>query len=54
VKTDVFDVQINPLGGDVRRVTMRQHHSAKDQAKALHLLEPDPNHFFRHPVGAAR
>jgi YidC/Oxa1 family membrane protein insertase len=46
VRTDVFDVEINPLGGDVRRVTMRQHHSAKDRARALHLLEPDANHFF--------
>jgi YidC/Oxa1 family membrane protein insertase len=46
VRTDVFDVEINPLGGDVRRVTMRQHHSAKDRARPLHLLEPDPAHFF--------
>jgi YidC/Oxa1 family membrane protein insertase len=46
VKTDVFDVEVNPLGGDIRRVTMRQHHSAKDRTRPLHLLEPDPAHFF--------
>src|ERR1700716_4259450 len=31
VKTDLFDVELNTLGGDIRRVTMRQVYSAKDR-----------------------
>ena len=46
VKTDVFDVEINTLGGDIRRVTMRQHHSALDRSQPLTLMEPDPKHYF--------
>src|SRR5438552_5906988 len=39
VKTDVFDVEINTLGGDIRRVTMKQHHSALDRSQPLTLME---------------
>src|SRR5258708_4890076 len=46
VKTDLFDVELSTLGGDVRRVTMKQVHSALDRAQPLTLLEPDPKHFF--------
>ena len=46
VKTDVFDVDINTQGGDVRRVTMKQVHSALDRKQPLVLMEPNPKHYF--------
>src|SRR5258706_140302 len=46
VKTDVFDVELSTLGGDIRRVTMKKVHSAQDRNLPLTLLEPDPQHFF--------
>jgi YidC/Oxa1 family membrane protein insertase len=46
VKTDLFDVEISPLGGDIRRVTMRQQHSALDSTQPLTLVAADPKHYF--------
>jgi YidC/Oxa1 family membrane protein insertase len=46
VKTDLFDVELNTLGGDIRRVTMKQVHSALDRTQPLTLLEPDAKHYF--------
>jgi YidC/Oxa1 family membrane protein insertase len=46
VKTDLFDVEINTQGGDIRRVTMKQQHSALDSSKPLTLMEPDAQHYF--------
>ena len=46
VKTDLFDVELNTLGGDIRRVTMRKVHSALDRTQPLTLMEPDPKHYF--------
>ena len=46
VKTDLFDVELNTLGGEIRRVTMKQQHSALDRTQPLTLMEPDPKHFF--------
>ena len=46
VKTDLLDVELNTLGGDIQRVTMREVHSARDRTKPLTLLEPDPKHYF--------
>jgi YidC/Oxa1 family membrane protein insertase len=46
VSTDLFDVELNTYGGDIRRVTMKQQHSALDRAKPLTLLEPDLKHYF--------
>jgi YidC/Oxa1 family membrane protein insertase len=46
VRTDVFDVELSTLGGDIRRVTMKKVHSAQDRNLPLTLLEPDPQHFF--------
>ena len=46
VKTDLFDVELNTLGGDIRRVTMKQQHSALDRTQALTLMEPDPKHYY--------
>ncbi len=46
VRTDLFDVELSTLGGDVRRVTMKQVHSALDRAQPLTLLAPDSKHFF--------
>ena len=46
VKTDLFDVEINTLSGDIRRVTMKKVYSALDRTQALTLMEPDPKHYF--------
>jgi len=46
VRTDLLDVDINTLGGDIRRVTMLNVHSALDRNKALTLLEPGASHYF--------
>src|SRR5258708_2853902 len=46
VHTDLFDVAISPVGGDIQRVTMKQVHSALDRAQPLTLMEPDAKHFF--------
>ena len=46
VRTDVFDVELNTLGGDIRRLTLKKVHSAQDRTKPLTLLEPDPGHYF--------
>jgi YidC/Oxa1 family membrane protein insertase len=46
VKTDLFDVELNTLGGDIRRITMKNVHSALDRTQPLTLMEPDPKHYF--------
>jgi YidC/Oxa1 family membrane protein insertase len=46
VKTDLFDVELNTLGGDIRRVTMNQVHSALDRTQPLTLMEADARHYF--------
>ncbi len=46
VTTDLFDVDINTAGGDIRRLTFRKVFSAQDAKKPLTLLEPDPQHYF--------
>ena len=46
VRTDVFEIELNTMGGDIRRVTMLQQRSALDRARPLTLLEPDAKHFF--------
>ena len=46
VSTDLFDIELSTVGGDIRRVTMKQQRSALDPTKALPLMEPDPKHFF--------
>ncbi len=46
VSTDLFEAEINSIGGDIRRLTLRQVHAAKDATKPLTLLEPDPQHYF--------
>ena len=46
VRTDLVDVEINTLGGDIRRLTLLQVSSARDRTKALTLMEPDAKHFF--------
>ncbi|MEP7068383.1 MAG: membrane protein insertase YidC [Usitatibacter sp.] len=46
VKTDLFDVELNTLGGDIRRVTMKKVHSALDRTQPLTLMEPDPKHYY--------
>jgi YidC/Oxa1 family membrane protein insertase len=46
VKTDLFDVEINTAGGDIRRVTMQKVFSAKNGKEPLTLLEPNSKHYF--------
>ena len=46
VKTDLFDVELNTLGGDIRRVTMKKVFSALDRTQLLTLMEPDSKHYF--------
>jgi len=46
VRTDMMDVELSTLGGDIRRVTLNHVFSASDRTKRLTLLEPDPKHFF--------
>jgi len=46
IRTDVFELELNTMGGDIRRVTMFQQRSAKDRAQPLTLLEPNPKYFF--------
>jgi YidC/Oxa1 family membrane protein insertase len=46
VSTDLFDVELNTLGGDIRRLTLKQVHSARDRNKPLTLMEADPKHYF--------
>jgi YidC/Oxa1 family membrane protein insertase len=46
VKTDLFDVELSTLGGDIRRVTMKKVFSAKDRKQPLTLMEPNPKHYF--------
>jgi len=46
VATDLFDVEIDPMGGDIRRLTLRKVFSAEDRTRPLTLMEPDPQHYF--------
>ena len=46
VTTDLLDVEIDPVGGDIRRLTLREVHAAQDPTKPLTLLAPDPQHYF--------
>jgi YidC/Oxa1 family membrane protein insertase len=46
VKTDLFEVDLNTVGGDIRRVTFLQVFSATDRSKPLTLMETDAKHYF--------
>jgi YidC/Oxa1 family membrane protein insertase len=46
VSTDLFEVELNTEGGDIRRVTLFKVFSALDAAKPLVLMAPDAKHFF--------
>jgi YidC/Oxa1 family membrane protein insertase len=46
VRTDMFEVELGTIGGDVRRVTFFKVFSALDRNKPLTLLAPDPQHYF--------
>ncbi len=46
VKTDLLEIEINSIGGDIRRLTLRKVFSAQDRTQPLTLLEPDPQHYF--------
>ena len=47
IKTDLFDVELSTLGGDIRRLTMLQVYSALDRSKPLTLLEPSSKRRWR-------
>jgi YidC/Oxa1 family membrane protein insertase len=46
VKTDLFEIELNTSGGDIRRVTLLKVFSATDRTKNLVLLEPHSKHYF--------
>jgi YidC/Oxa1 family membrane protein insertase len=46
VKTDLFEVDLNTFGGDIRRVTFLKVFSAIDRSKPLTLMEPHSKHYF--------
>ncbi|MGZ5031565.1 MAG: membrane protein insertase YidC [Usitatibacter sp.] len=46
VKTDLMELELNTMGGDIRRLKFLKVGSARDRDKPLTLLEPDSNHFF--------
>ena len=46
VRTDLFDIELNTMGGDIRKLTLLKVGSALDRNKALTLLSTDPKHFF--------
>ncbi len=46
VRTDLFEVELNSAGGDIRRVKLFKVYSALDRSKALTLLSPDPKQYF--------
>lgn len=46
VRTDLFEVELNTAGGDIRRVTLLKVFSALDRTKQLTLLSPDPKLYF--------
>ncbi len=51
VKTDMFEVELNTAGGDIRRVTLFKVFSALDRTKPLMLMGPDPKHVFATQTG---
>jgi YidC/Oxa1 family membrane protein insertase len=46
VKTDLFEVELNTAGGDIRRITLFKVFSALDRSKPLTLIAPDPKQYF--------
>jgi YidC/Oxa1 family membrane protein insertase len=46
VKTDLYEIELNTAGGDIRRVTLLKVFSATDRAKPLTLMEPHSKHYF--------
>ena len=46
VQTDLLDIELSTVGGDIRKLTLRQVHSALDRTKPLTLMEPSANHYF--------
>jgi YidC/Oxa1 family membrane protein insertase len=46
VKTDLFEVELNTAGGDIRRLTLLRVFSALDRSKPLTLMETNSKHYF--------
>ena len=46
VRTDMFEVELGTVGGDIRRVTFFKIFSALDRTRPLTLLAPEPQHYF--------
>ena len=53
ISTDLFDIELSTLGGDIRRLTLKQVHAARDRTQPLTLMEPDPKHYFVTQSGLA-
>jgi YidC/Oxa1 family membrane protein insertase len=45
-RTDLYEVELGTLGGDIRRLTLKQVGSARDRTKPLMLMEPVSKHYF--------
>jgi YidC/Oxa1 family membrane protein insertase len=46
VRTDLFDVEINTRGGDIRRLVLRKQFSSKDRTRPLTLLSESEKAFY--------
>jgi len=46
VRTDLYDIELSTLGGDIRKLTLRQVGAATDSTKPLTLMEPASQHYF--------
>lgn len=46
VRTDTLNVEIDTIGGDIRRLELLKHHEAEDKAKNFVLLADEKPHFY--------
>ena len=52
VETDSLAVELDTLGGDVRKVTLLHHMARGDATKPFLLLQDKPENYFIAPVGS--
>src|SRR3954453_19037595 len=46
VETDVLRAEISTVGGDLRRLELKQHRAVEDKTKNFVLLEQEPDHVY--------
>lgn len=46
VRTDTLNVEIDTIGGDIRRLELLKHHEAEDKTKNFVLLADEKPHFY--------